>query len=112
MFLQLFVFNLKQKYKSSIYGLLFEVRMQFSPDKQGVFLFVWWVFFKNLFPVQILGFFFFNIFTVQGGRRDLPVYIVLTLTAMVFAFCFVHHLAICILLRLFFMKLLEITNFL
>lgn len=31
MFLQLFVFNLKQKYKSSIYGLLFEVRMQLSP---------------------------------------------------------------------------------
>lgn len=28
MFLQLFVFNLKQKYKSSIYGLSFEVRMQ------------------------------------------------------------------------------------
>lgn len=60
MFLQLFLFNLKQKYKSSIYGLSFEVRMQYSPaDKQGVFLFVWWGFFKNLFPVQILGFIYF-----------------------------------------------------
>lgn len=60
---------------------------------------------------RYLGLFFLFIYSARREKKCTNVHS-FTLTTMVFAFCLVHHLAICVLLRLFFMKLLEITNIL